>query len=229
MATLATIRTYARLRADQDNSTFPTDAQYLTLINQAAHHVFRKLVRAGWAANPQSTSITATGATTYNVSTAWASIISVFRLEGGVYIPLTPLKPEEESTFFSMGNGPGQRYAVSKGLTASLQIAFYPKPSSGTYVVLFEGTFGGFAADADPWNGPPGSEELISLLAATWSSKKENGDLWPILQQEYDELYSTMCEEFGWLDQRGTKTVRDVNEVRRMTDGSDWNATEGWY
>lgn len=51
MATLLAMRTRARIEADQDSATFPTDAQYTSWINDGMREVWTDLVTAGWPAN----------------------------------------------------------------------------------------------------------------------------------------------------------------------------------
>jgi hypothetical protein len=69
MATRATLRTRARTRADQDNSKFPTDAQYNLFLDEAAKDVWYDLVQAGWPIDPEDWVIDLDGSESYNLGT----------------------------------------------------------------------------------------------------------------------------------------------------------------
>ena len=60
MATRTEIRTRARIRADQDQSSFPTDAQYDYLIDEAGRDVWMDLIQGGWPVKPSSTTLSVT-------------------------------------------------------------------------------------------------------------------------------------------------------------------------
>jgi hypothetical protein len=93
MATRSDIRTYARVRADQDASTFPTDAQYNTILDFAGKAVWFELVKSGWPISFTSVTKTATGTNpiTLGVSGTIAFIRGVYRVDGTTYTELRRL------------------------------------------------------------------------------------------------------------------------------------------
>lgn len=72
MVTRQQIRQRARIRADQTNSTFPTDAEYDLLIDECAKETWYDLIGAGWPTDQEDVNITANGATSYSLITAGA-------------------------------------------------------------------------------------------------------------------------------------------------------------
>src|SRR5262245_58460211 len=97
MATRAELRTRAREKADQDNSTFPTDAQYNSWLNEAGGAVWRRLVGAGWRPIRTAVSLTANGAASYTIGTDVHSVLDVSRTtpSQNIRYPLERVNPEE--------------------------------------------------------------------------------------------------------------------------------------
>lgn len=226
MATRATIRALARVRADQTNSTFPTDAEYNTLIDACASRVWRKLVKAGWRPARTTVSITATGAASYAVGTNVSLILAVNRVEGTQHSKLSRLKQEDYASYLSMPAGPGLVYDLVNGVVATQAIEFYPRPSTGTYEVIYISRFAGFAADGDTWIGPDGSDELVALDAAIMGLGKE-GDPATQLRDDYATAYAAICEQADWLDATQQQVVRDVRDSSQI-DPFSYGISEGW-
>lgn len=68
--TRANIRNRARIRADQTDSTFPTDDEYDLLINEALQEAWFDLVQAGWPWEQEEWSIVLDGSTSYDLGVA---------------------------------------------------------------------------------------------------------------------------------------------------------------
>lgn len=231
MSTRAEIRSLARIKADQTNSTFPTDVEYNLLIDEAGRSVWRKLIKLGWNPSRSSTVITANGASIYNVAANTHIVVAVHRVEGTTRTRLPLIKPEEWETYLSMSNGPAMAYEVTNGVTGQLSILFYPRPTSGSYEVWFQETFPGFANDASTWAGPQGSADLIAVGAAIQGLQKEGADTRE-LKDEFAEKYAEVCEDAGLLNSQNPATVRDVrnpSSIDMLKSGFDWQASEGWY
>lgn len=228
MTTRANIRSLARIRADQTNSTFPSDTEYNTLINVAARQVHNKLLRAGWAPHRDVNTITLNGAATYTLPTNLDTIVDVQYVAGtGDRRPLKPVKPEDRANYLAMGTGEPQVYEQYLGTRAAGRIVFFPRPSSGTVEVTFTETFSEMTLDADEWYGPNGSADLIALGAAILALDKEGVDT-SKLEREYDKLLGELCDQAHWRDQQGVHTVRDARGSGAV-DPFDWNVSEGWY
>lgn len=229
MATRATIRGLMEIRADNEGSTFPSLTQKNTIVDQAAAHVWRKLVHAGWKPDRVSISITANGAPSYVLSVNTGIIHSVWRVEGGNRIPLTRVKPEELPGYLSVSASDASVYDIFGGVTGAPEIEFYPVPSSGTYEVRYTRRFPGFAADGDFWYGPDGSDELIAIEAAMQCVGKEGDDLVrEILKDEWTMKYQELCESAAWYDSQGQQTVRDVRTSSKLLRAGDYMVSEGW-
>jgi hypothetical protein len=115
MATKAQIRTRARVRADQDNSTFPSDTQYDLLIDVAAKETWFDLIQAGWPINFATTDKTAAGTNpiTLSISGTVAFIRGVFYKNGTTYTPLQRLNEGQRGNLMSAtGQSAASHYAV---------------------------------------------------------------------------------------------------------------------
>jgi hypothetical protein len=229
MATRLTLRTNARIRADQDNSTFPSDAAYNMYIDRGAGYVWRKLVHAGWKPDRTILTVTATGANPalYTLAADVSIVHSVDRVDGATRTPIPRVKPEELAGLLTQGTGPALRYELVGGATTTMQIEFWPRPASGAYEVRYTKRFAGFTADGDIWNGPDGSDELIELYAAMLGTQKENGDAGD-LQRMWTERYTEVCAIAGFTDAKGVQTVRDARGENPGTDPFSYNVREGW-
>jgi hypothetical protein len=230
MAIRSAMRTNARARADQDSSTFPTDVQYNMYLDKSAAHVWRKLVAAGWKPDRTTVTVTANGSTAYTVGTDVGIVLSIQRVDGQTRIDVPRVKPEDLAGFLTQGTGVGLRYDLIGGGNTTLQVEFYPKPSSGSYEVKYIKKFPGFTSDSDTWFGPDGSDELVEIGAAIRGLKKEGG--WPeevaALEAEFKDLYAEICQHASWLDSTQPQTIRDATQ-NQPYDAYDWQATEGWY
>ena len=234
MSTRAEIRELARIRADQTNSTFPTDAECNTIINTVVRRVWRKLYKAGWKPAVDEASITATGAAFYLLANNLLSVLDVYRVDGTNRTSLPRIKPEDRATWVSRGTGPAEAYDLRFGVVKAdgntgLQLQLYPRPTSGTYEVYAVETFDGLDDDAQTWTGPPGSDELIAVMSAIEMLTKE-GDVETarVLKEEAAELYNEVCEMGGWIDAKYQPTVRDTRNLSSVRYSYDWAAQEGW-
>lgn len=214
MATRLTIRTAARVRADQDASTFPTDTQYNVFIDEAGKEVWYDLVRSGWPINFTSVDKTATGSQTIalGVSGTVAFIRGVYRKDGGVYTELRRLNEGQRSTLMSQtGQAQASYYEMRIDPTSGPVLELLPVPSSGTYRVEYVLEWAGFSADSDTWYGPARSDEMVAIRAAVKGLRKEGDDQGAAqLEAEYARLFETVTAMASWFDMRNPPTIRDV-------------------
>lgn len=224
MATRADIRTRARVRADQDASTFPTDTQYNLLIDEAARDVYYDLIQAGWPIKPSSTNLSVTGSqyTTIPLSDI-AFITGVFYDQGGTWRELPRIREGDRAALMTQTGGEAQAYGVTVS-TAGVQIELLPL-TTGTYRVEYIADFTGFAADATVWHGPVRSDELIVLAAAAKGCRKEGNDQGAAqLDREYAIMLEKVQNMAGWLNMRHSATIRDVgNPLGGIRNGFDYN------
>lgn len=209
--TRAEIRTAARVRADQDNSTFPTDAQYDVLIDSSAKEVWYDLIRAGWPVRFSTTSFTTSGSQmTLLGVTGVAFIRGVYYQEGGSVTELPRIQEGERAALYSdQGNRPaGYNVHVAANGT---HIEVLPITTGCTILVEYVPEYTGFSGDSDPWLGPARSDELIVLKAAMKACRKEGNDQGArFLEGEYQYLQQCVQDMASWVNMRHSATIRDV-------------------
>lgn len=215
MATRATIRTAARARADQDSSTFPTDAQYNVFIDEAGRETWYDLIQAGWPISFSTVDKTATGsqAITLGVSGTIAFVRGVYRKDGTVYTELRRLNEGQRASLMSQtGTAQALYYNIMIDPTAGPQLELFPVQSSGTYRVEYIPEWPGFSADGDTWYGPARSDELVSIRAAIKGLRKEGDDQGALnLEAEYERVFEKVTAMASWFDLRNPPVIRDVN------------------
>ncbi len=211
MATRADIRTRARIRADQDNSTFPTDTQYNYLIDEAAKEVWYDLIRAGWPIRFSTTSFVTAGSqmTLLGVSGV-AFVRGVYFQQGGNVTELPRIQEGDRAALYSnQGNLPsGYNVHVAANGT---HIEVLPITSGCTILVEYVSEYAGFTNDGDTWFGPARSDELIVLKAAMKACRKEGNDQGArFLEGEYAYLQQCVQDLASWTNMRHSATIRDV-------------------
>lgn len=231
MATRAQIRTRARVRADQDSSTFPSDSQYNDFIDEAGREVWYDLMAAGWPVNFSSKDLTASGSSTLTLGVAGtvAFIRGVFRYASGTWSELDRLNEGDRAALMSSTDGQTEFYDFRIDPTSGPVVELLPTPSSGTYRVHYILEWPGFSADADVWYGPARSDELLVLKAAAKGCDKEgNTQGAEKLEREYGRLLAKVANLAGAFDQRNPPKIRDVQGgigVRR--DAFDYDVEIG--
>jgi hypothetical protein len=209
MATRADIRGYSRIRADQDNSTFPTDTQYNTLLDFAGKAVWFDLVRAGWPVHFSTATLTATGTNpiALGASGTVAFVRGVFHSDGR---ELSRLNEGDRGRLMTQTGEPSC-YALGVDPTLGAVVELFPVPSSGTFTVHYIAEWAGFASDAAVWPGPARTDELVGLRAAEMGARKEGNDqLADKLVGEYGRLFETVQAMSSWFDLRNPPVIRDV-------------------
>ena len=227
MATRATIRTRARIRADQDDSTFPDDTEYNYLIDEAAKEVWFDLVQAGWPVNFSAVDKTATGTNpiTLGVSGTIAFIRGVFHNNGGVWEELDRVPEGKRAGLMSTTGASAGYYDVRVDPTNGPVLELLPLPSSGTYRVHYILEHPGFTLDSDVWYGPARSDELVVLKAAAKGCRKEGNDQGAaVLDQEFAILMTKVQNMAGWFNMRHSVSIRDVGDsTAGRRDGFDYD------
>ncbi len=228
MATRAVIRTRARIRADQDGSTFPTDAQYDYIIDAAAKETWFDLIQAGWPISFATTDKTAAGTNpiTLSISGTVAFIRGVFYKTGTTYAELERLNEGDRASLMSAaGQAQASHYSVYIDATVGPVLEILPLPSSGTYRVLYTLEHPGFSGDSVEWYGPARSDELLVLKAAAAGCRKEGNDQGAEqLDREYAALLDKVQSMASWFDMRNPAKIRDVGAMSRpVRDAFDFD------
>lgn len=229
MATRAIIRTRARIRADQTDSTFPTNAEYDYLIDEAAKEAWFDLVGSGWPINFATLDkAVATNPITLGISGTVAFIRGVYFIEGGTYHELRRVQEGDRAALMSeTGAARPSQYDVRIDPTNGPVLELLPQPASGTARIEYILEHPGFAADGTEWYGPARSDELIVLRAAAKAMRKEGNDQGAAqLDREYDVLLSKVQSMAGWFNMRHSAMIRDVGDPTgvspRSADGFDY-------
>ncbi len=168
-ATLATLRTRVRQRADKVSTQFVTDSEVTAYVNAAASELYSLLAqrRKDWFTTNENETI-ASG-NTITLSTALASrmlyLVGIDYLIGGQYLPLKPYD-----------------FGMRGGVNSVEQ-------ATGTYRVWYVPEMTLLVADGDTlvWGIPQELEEMIVVGAAIKIKDKEEADT-SVLQGEFARL-----------------------------------------
>lgn len=218
----ANLRSRARIRADQDSSNFPTDAQYNLILDECGKTIFYDLIQAGWPVTPTSQTIVANGASAYTLNSGdpLHSITEVYANVNGTVYPV-PRADEQRMADYRSVTAAGQPFAAAYrpfvDMALGPRIEFLPTPPSGSYQVFYINEWPGFTNDADVWRGPARSDELIVLMAAAKACRKE-GEVRDAeaLEDEYGKLFVRVMNAASGFDARNVPKVRDVEgDLRR--------------
>lgn len=221
MATRADLRTRARVRADQDNSTFPTDTQYNLFIDEAAKEVWYDLIRAGWPPSfsaatlalpaVPSTAGVVTLSTDAGVSVAVAFVRGVFCQVGGTWYELKRLNEGDRADLYSVTGTQPTHYDVRVSADDGIQVEFLPYVAGVQVRIEYVKEHPGFASDVVQWKGPARSDELIVLRAAQKGMRKEGNDQGAaMVDREYQYLQQCVADLASWTNMRHAATIRDV-------------------
>lgn len=218
MATRSDIRSYARIRADQTDSTFPTDTEYNTLLDFAGRAVWYDLVQAGWPPRLETATFTADGSTSYNpipsgATTPVAFVHGVYRQDGATYTPLKRMNEGYRADMLSAAGNQGRFYDIrNDNSDDGLILYLFPVSAAGSYRVDYIKEWTGFANDAEKFPGPARSDELVGLRAAAMGMRKEGNDQGAAqVMQEYAELLQSIQNMAGWFDMRNPPVIQDVD------------------
>lgn len=127
--TIANLITRAKQRADLVNDTHVSDAEWQVYLAEAYNELHAIVAETGSRQFEAEETITATGASSYNLPSAYLSTVSVeFVTDGsGARRPLHRLMPAETALYRGM-TGEACAYELT-GTT----IVLWPRPSSGSY------------------------------------------------------------------------------------------------
>ena len=222
MATRSDIRTRARIRADQDNSTFPTDTQYNYLIDEGGKEVWYELIQAGWPISFSTTTGVAKNSfmplsqTPFSVVGTIAFIRGVYWYSGGQYYELRRLNEGNRADLLSsLGSTNPTYYDVRIDPTYGIGIEVLPTAFAGqTIKVDYILEWPGFSGDSTVWPGPARSDELVVLSSAMKGCRKEGNDQGAAqLQQEYQYVLQCVQNMASWANMRHSALIRDVGPV----------------
>lgn len=171
---MSTLIGRCKRRADRENDDHISTEEWKALIHEVYGELWSVVNETGHRYFETSTTVTATGATSYTEPTGHFSTIAITRVDSSYEYALRQLRPDQEIT--------------QKGRTGTAywwtliddQLRLYPNPSSGSYKWYYQQqpTDLSAYADADVVDvvTPSGEAFLIWGVAALAMSKSE-GDL----------------------------------------------------
>lgn len=230
-ATRSDIRTRARVRADQNDTTkFPTDTHYNLYIDEACKDVYADLLQSGWPVDFSTTTIAYNGSSTGQAVGGGAdvlSIVGVWTLVGGQRMELKRLNEGDRAVLTSStSTGAYPEFYDYRIGTSGPVIYLYPRVAA-TVFVDFIPDHTGLANDAAVWRGPIRSDELVVLSAARKGVLKEGPARHTeaaLLKDDYDELLAKVKSLASWADMRNPAMIRDESGRRTRFNLFDYDA-----
>lgn len=235
MATRLQIRTRARVRADQDQSTFPTDAQYNDWIDEACREVWFDLLHSGWPPSFSTASLalpaapaTPRGVTmSTDVGVADAAFIrAVYCFFGGTFYELRRLNEGDRAGLYStVGASFPSHYDVRFDNSDGMVVEFLPYVPGAQARIEYVKEHPGLASDGVQLKGPQRMDELVAIKAAAKGCRKEGNDQGAAqLDREYEYLKQCLQDMASWVNMRSPALIRDVGNplgVSRMPGDFD--------
>jgi hypothetical protein len=213
--TLLQLRTAARQRADQVNSTFISDAELTSYVNQSAYELYDVLIQkygdAYWAA---STTLTTDG-----VNTTFALPADLYKLLGvdlqtsgspNGWLTLRPFQMAERNRNWLPQSSAVLGFTSLRYRLLGDKIWFTPLPAGGqTVQVWYVPRMNELVADADVLDGISGWTEYVIVDAAIKCMVKEESDPSALFAQKA-ALLKRIEEAAGNRDEGAPPTVSDV-------------------
>lgn len=185
--TMGTLVTRCKRRADQENSSFVSDAEWKALISEKYSELYGVVCDTGSRYFEATQTITATGAASYAEPSDHRSTVGMDRLSGTTRVPVYgPIEPSERS-IYSGSTGDARYFSHVDD-----QVYLHPNPSSGTYYYIYIPQSPDLSAYADGTNvdvcDGSGESFLIWGVAAIALAKAEsNASLALQQEQKYRE------------------------------------------
>lgn len=131
--TIANLITRAKYRADAENASHVSDAEWQVYISEAYAELHAIVAETGNRQFESEDSITATGAASYNLPAGYLATLNVEFVadSAGTRRELTQLMPQERHLYAGK-TGEACAYELT-----STTIVLWPKPSSGSYKHLY--------------------------------------------------------------------------------------------
>jgi hypothetical protein len=217
--TLSALISRIRQRSDNEHSgsSFVTDAELTRLINVSYAELYGHLVRYSMNTVESLTTITATGAASYSLASDFFSLISVYRVSGD-----NRLRLERHSNRHRLGATPSGDASTYRIINNTIE--FYPRPSGGTYEVVYLPICGELVDGTDTVDGVLGWEEYLVIDCAIHILDKEESDTKNlrqdravILQRIQDEAAAAEMNE-SWVIESdrigGSEAMQDLGAMK---------------
>lgn len=183
---MSTIRTRCQQRCDKENDTSISSSEWNALISEAFGELWGIVAESGLRYWESSTTITATGAASYDEPTDILATIGVDYLEDGTTTgtrrSLDEIMVQERSRWGGL-TGPARAYAL-----ADDQLYLYPRPTTGTYEWIYipQATDLSSYGDSDVVDlvTPDGERFLIWCVAVKALAKSESDASLAIVERD---------------------------------------------
>ena len=220
--TLADLRTRARELADQEQDTaqFIEDAELTEYINASLGMWHTMVAQADPERFGAEETITATGATGYNLPADYLATLSLeYKYSDQWYIPLTRSSVSEERYYRETTTDRALAYRLWAGT-----VVLMPSPASGTYRHRYVTHAPVLSSDGDTVDGVNGWESWIYYDAAIKMMLKEESDA-SFLIAERNRIQRDIEKAASDRDYANPGRVIDVRDDRRYHNWDDW----WWY
>jgi hypothetical protein len=217
--TLAQLITRIRQRTDTENSEFITDAELTQLINTSYKELYGLLVRASLHRAETTYAVVTDGSASYTLPTDFFGLIGVYRTYSQDKVPLErfpdKFRPGERT-------GDATMYRV-----VGSAVVLYPKPSSGTYDLVYIPVPGELVSAADELDGVLGWEEFVVLDAAINVLEKEGSNT-TTLERKRAMILQRISDEAQMVEFTETPRIQNVRAPwRDLSDPADWAPGRG--
>lgn len=227
------LRTWARQKANVEQSLFVTDSEVNDYINFSVSQLWGETLTADPSTNRKTTTLTiVAGTDTYSLpSDFWRALgldYQVASVSPATWLDVRRIPFTERNRFstVTVATVPGLvpfRYYLT-GVAGSMSVTFVPPPTAGSTVrVWYLPAAPTFTSDADTLDGINGLEELVVLDVAIQILQKEDTDTSPLERKKMEILARLRSEAAD----------RDGSEPERVSDvgvNQGWDATPGeWW
>jgi hypothetical protein len=224
--TLLQLRTAVRERADQVNSTFISDSELTSYIQQSSFELYDVLVQkygdAYFVKNPPATITTDGTNEVFALPTDLYKLLGVDLQTSGApngWLTLRPFNMAERNRYWRPNAAPIVGFTSLRYRLAGSNLWLTPLPAaSQTLRVWYVPRLTTYTGDSDTLDGISGWTEYVIVDAAIKCMVKEESDPSALMAQKA-ALLKRIEEAAGNRDEGAPPTVSDVS-------GSDW--TTGW-
>lgn len=204
-----------------EHTDFVSDAELDQLINTEYAELYGLLVRHSLQRSESVQTITADGSETYDLEADFYSLVGVFRVEGDVRVRLV-----RHSERFRAGsvNGTASSYRL-----INFTIELYPRPTSGTYELVYIPVPAELTNDADTLDGVLGWEEMVVISAAIKCLQKEEAEHEHLLRDK-QMIMARIKEESAAVEFTENWVIENVRNPRRLVGSyleGDWVGRRG--
>jgi hypothetical protein len=232
--TLLQLRTAVRQRADQVNSTFISDAELTSFVNQSYYELYDLLVQkygdAYFVKTPPGTITTDGTNETFALPTDLYKLLGVDLQTSGSpsgWITLRPFMMAERNRNWRPNGMAVQGFTNLKYRLSGSTLWLSPLPASGqTLRVWYVPRMTELSADADLLDGISGWTEYVIVDAAIKCMVKEESDPSALMAQKTG-LVKRIEEAAGNRDEGAPPTVSDVSGLD-PTNGFGWSGYGGF-